>query len=841
MAQFPIENSDNSKTSGNGQFLSGDVIEYINFFESEIPRCDGFLVDSPPHNSAYFQKQLEAVGNYYINISDSNLFYTAKIIENPDSTNGYYTVSNAMEYYARGDSLLAEFFSETLDSAKSDLDIYFEGKDFAPDEVVFVVFHAGLGQDFAYPSLDPTIYDLKSAYIDKEMMQGVTPTVISNDSIYTGILLPETQNIIYYNVVEDIFGNPDYDTDDLCDIQVGMTGIFSMLLGYELGLPPMFNTETGDPGVGFFGLMDHGSNNGRGVIPAPPTPWTRIKEGWSEEVNINSRDNLDSILVKFYNSLDTIYRINIAEDEYFLIENRNNWALPETDIDSLRRKHKINDNQMGHWFDVVTDSNEVFVMNDLIDINEGVITRFDHYDYGLPGSGILIYHITEPDEKQYSSGINNDRYNRHVQIEEADGAVDIGFESYTFFASANPTTGTRWDMWFKGNEAYEFGNPYAEKVVFDNGSNPNTRTKGGAASYVSIEILSEISDSMYIKITFDDGIDIIHLSEEPVQYLGNTYDLSDSTAAIFYEKEEVIYKHSSNSEIDTMHSLTYVEENLIYTYGDSIEYLPGDICIHPLCENFEDEIQPMGYIKFYDDTIAVPEALSLGDLDGDGLDEIITIENGDIFAKNSNETLVNGFPIIGDFSGVPLIANILQDNKPEIICREGDGIVIISKRGERLRHLSSFDADQPLAMVPYWDGKMALVDGTRLFLFTLDMDHSYWLNPFSRSSGLPLSTGTHISATLGPQKAYNYPNPISEGHTTFRFFVGSSAGNIQVRIYDAAGFLVKDDLELKNGDITENEFNEIPWNNIQVDAGLYLAEIKRDVGKSELVRLVVIK
>jgi hypothetical protein len=121
------------------------------------------------------------------------------------------------------------------------------------------------------------------------------------------------------------------------------------------------------------------------------------------------------------------------------------------------------------------------------------------------------------------------------------------------------------------------------------------------------------------------------------------------------------------------------------------------------------------------------------------------------------------------------------------------------------------------------------------------MDHSYWLNPFSRSSGLPLSTGTHISTTLGPQKAYNYPNPISEGHTTFRFFVGSSAGNIQVRIYDAAGFLVKDDLELKNSDVTVNEFNEIRWNNIQVDAGLYLAEIKRDVGKSELVRLVVIK
>ena len=79
------------------------------------------------------------------------------------------------------------------------------------------------------------------------------------------------------------------------------------------------------------------------------------------------------------------------------------------------------------------------------------------------------------------------------------------------------------------------------------------------------------------------------------------------------------------------------------------------------------------------------------------------------------------------------------------------------------------------------------------------------------------------------------------GRTTFRFFVGNSVGNIQIRIYDAAGFLVKDDLKLISDNVRENEFNEIKWNNIQVDSGLYLAEIKRDSGASELVRLVVIK
>ena len=79
MAQFPIENPDNPKTSGDGNFLKLDAGEYNHFYDSTTPRCEGFIVDRPPHNSAYFQKQLEAVGNYYFNISGEKLPYTANI------------------------------------------------------------------------------------------------------------------------------------------------------------------------------------------------------------------------------------------------------------------------------------------------------------------------------------------------------------------------------------------------------------------------------------------------------------------------------------------------------------------------------------------------------------------------------------------------------------------------------------------------------------------------------------------------------------------------------------------------------------------------------------------
>ena len=179
----------------------------------------------------------------------------------------------------------------------------------------------------------------------------------------------------------------------------------------------------------------------------------------------------------------------------------------------------------------------------------------------------------------------------------------------------------------------------------------------------------------------------------------------------------------------------------------------------------------------------------------------------------------------------------IENNHPEIICREGQDIIILSNNGERLRRLSSLDADQPLAMVPHWGGKMALIDGARLFLFGLDMDHSYWLNPLSQPSGYPLSTGSHISASLVSQKAYNYPNPITEGHTKFRFFVENSGGNIQVHIYDVAGYEIE---SISYANITNNEYNEIRWNTSSLDSGLYFAHLKSDKGDSKIIKVVIL-
>ena len=139
------------------------------------------------------------------------------------------------------------------------------------------------------------------------------------------------------------------------------------------------------------------------------------------------------------------------------------------------------------------------------------------YDLGLPGSGILIWHINEP-EIDLNSGINNNSNNKSVYIEEADGAIDIGFESYAMFSNADPTNGTKWDFWYMGNDAYYYtnnndeicvnpetyeildeytyqtqcilnGGIWIKPVIFDKFSNPSSDLSDGSESFFSFEIL----------------------------------------------------------------------------------------------------------------------------------------------------------------------------------------------------------------------------------------------------------------------------------------------------------------------------------------------------------------
>ena len=140
--------------------------------------------------------------------------------------------------------------------------------------------------------------------------------------------------MIYYNAIEDAIPTnlEGAELENIyCNQQFGMTGLFAYLLGYSFEYPPLHNFENGQTRVGVFDLMDIGFFNGHGIIPSPPSAWIRTNEylNFNVEVdsittNLNMEDNtiysLPCRLCEYEgNVIDKIYRIDISNDEYFLL------------------------------------------------------------------------------------------------------------------------------------------------------------------------------------------------------------------------------------------------------------------------------------------------------------------------------------------------------------------------------------------------------------------------------------------------------------------------------------------------------------------------------------------
>ncbi len=847
MVQFQTEDDqetdeiieDDLNTTGNGHFLMENVIDVDD-------RCNGFIVDRPPHNKDYFYSQLLSVSNYFDNVSNGQQkFETLTVLDK------IYELQNPMAHYSQNDSSLTNAFKETLILAKDDI-ISLQSNDVIDtDNTLLVVFHAGVGQDFAVPFLDPTPYDLSSAYIDPLMLDGWDSISELGFTVNHGIILPETQNHIFYDVIEDLFFNE----TDYCDYQIGLTGIFSLLVGYAIGLPPMYNTETGEAGVGVFGLMDYGSNNGRGVIPSPPTAWSKIYMGWEDPIVIENQSYEQQYDFSIDNS--QIYKLIISENEYFLIENRNNWIQYKADMDSLRIKNKLDDNTLGYWFD--TFFNETLDYQKNIDPITNVLLEVDNYNYGIPGSGILIWHINEKNINDYTS-LNNDPNNRVVHLEEADGAIDIGFTTTALFA--DPTKGWRWDFWFNDNPAFFQLNLNFDSVSFNNSSLPNTNSSSGSQSLISISNFSDIENIMNFTISYNNDLAFDLINEGPINIIGNSN--INEKGQVYFTKDNFIFQASINNnliELDSILNENNFNQVLFNENCDSDTFMTKIELGKIKSLFFEDneckietnsELFLKGYqesLDEYNDILPATGNNSLGDLDLDGFDELVEISSdSSIYVYNRNGILSDGFPVLGKFFGIPLISNILHDDEnPEIILRENNDIIIISYLGKVKKRISSYDQSSLLALVPNWrENTIGLLDGNRLLLFDQDLDNTYWLNEYGRSSNLPIVSGkidrqlidnfSNING-IDVNRAYNYPNPITDSRTTFRFYTGL-ANEAEIKIYSASGFLVE---KLRHSNLTVNEFNEIEWDASDFQSGLYFAEIRPNVGESALVRVVVVK
>jgi M6 family metalloprotease-like protein len=466
--QFQRDNDRNTTGDGWFEFIVGDS-----------------MINSPPHNQQYFSNQLRALRDYYQKVSNGKLFLQ---VEDEDGTgfvfplesDSVWTLPHQMSYYNPNeneqllDQGLAELFRDAVLVADVNSNIDFSKFD------IFIIFHAGVGWEFTQ-EFDTTPNDIPSVFLNindlKKTIGSDAPDfkgIPVNDGTFfieEGVILPETENQSGYKIF-------------------GLLGTAALMMGHQLGLPNLFDTDTGHPGIGRFGLMDQGSGNFFGNIPAQLCAWSKIFLGWEQPIVVTSGDQLP-VAASLATNPNKIYKIPINAREYFLIENRQRNVRETRDI-------TIGFDEKGTRIEFYYNRDGAPVINPISEI--GVIVSIEEYDWGLPGSGILIWHIDENviERKYAENRVNTDMNHRGVDLVEADGSQDMGY-FYNNFGFTGFHAGYAEDMWWDQNELHLFTNS-SEQVMFTPFTMPSTHAYSRAKSGIYITDFSPIDSVMYFSL-----------------------------------------------------------------------------------------------------------------------------------------------------------------------------------------------------------------------------------------------------------------------------------------------------------------------------------------------------
>ncbi|MDZ7717131.1 MAG: T9SS type A sorting domain-containing protein [Balneolaceae bacterium] len=372
-----------------------------------------------------------------------------------------------------------------------------------PDKTAFIIFHAGVGRDIELTgtTLDITPQDIPSIslsrnslsqLLDQQNFQGFSING-GNFRILNSLILPQTLS----RRGEDIAGNE-------LVLQLSLNGLLTASVGSYLGIPDLFNTETGASGIGRFGLMDGESIfSYRGLFPPEPSAWEKQFLGWQTPFNIATDNSQISLPAASLHQAGSIGRHSISGKEYFLVENRHRDPQ-QNDLTITIQKNDGTTVQQ-------TFTNQDQVFNNQEDgfeelLEAGVLIDVDNFDWSLPGGldvgtdgqagttddrilngGMLIWHIDEAViENQINSGTVNANPNRRgVDLEEADGAQDIGTPANQNFSTQ--ARGTAFDFWWSGNNArvitLEGDTLQFYENRFGNTTTPNNKSNSGALSF----------------------------------------------------------------------------------------------------------------------------------------------------------------------------------------------------------------------------------------------------------------------------------------------------------------------------------------------------------------------
>ncbi len=360
-------------------------------------------------NSAEVADLMSQVEGYYNDVSNG---YLQLVLFQYPTGNEAFSVNHQMGFYGAPEKSglgQCELFRDAVQAADDQVD-------FSRYDAV-IVMHAGAGaeSDILYDSpLDIHSMFVNSSDLEYYLGTGFVPT---NDGVQVreGCIDPERET-------QDNYG-------------LGVLGTIVHEFGHQLGLPDLYNTDTGAVGVGGWDLMAYGQWLMDGYWPAAPGAWSRVAMGWLDPVEIVPGEYT-------VDQMGEVYKIPLNSTEYLLIENR------QRDPDG--------NGQCGPH----------------------------ERDYGLPGSGILIWHVDETRLGAYRAAntVNVDPLHKGVDVEEADGIQDLDYGFATWFS----IEGSEYDPWKRDGYAWEFSPE----------TTPSTDASWGGYTGVKIDVLDNSANSM---------------------------------------------------------------------------------------------------------------------------------------------------------------------------------------------------------------------------------------------------------------------------------------------------------------------------------------------------------
>ena len=296
------------------------------------------------HISSYYDNLLfstspgaKSLSNYYKEVSYNQLMIVGA------TSPKWYTSSHPLSYYGADSSIdiddvngvISKLAEEAISLANNDID--FSQYDGDGDGIVdhVIIIHAGNDQASSGISTDIWSHQCSlSVPVDGVMIEGYT-------------MLAE--------------GSP--------------LGTFAHEFGHDIGLPDLYNTDTGAQVVEYWDIMDGGSWNNNGNTPAHPSAWSKIQLGWINPVTITAQTtvNIPQLETNQNNSVYKVSSSNMPSTEYFLVENRQ-----KTGYDSY-----LPDDGIVIWH--IDDAKGSILYND---VNNGIIKRVAVED---ASNGLTVY------------------------------------------------------------------------------------------------------------------------------------------------------------------------------------------------------------------------------------------------------------------------------------------------------------------------------------------------------------------------------------------------------------------------------------------------------------------